>query len=105
MCRRFIKNHHLGDKCIDAPRVPETADSRDFAEVLFEVARVIRLVKILREDLEEAVIVRFVAALERIDEHEAPAGLQDPGELAKGGAAHLRRQFMEHENAGYRILA
>ena len=61
MCR-LIKNHHLRDKNIHGPRLPKVAGPRDFAEVLFEVACVIRVVKV-RENFEKAVVVRFVTAL------------------------------------------
>ena len=44
---------------------------------------------VLREQLEHAVVIRLVADLQRIHEHEATAGLQHAREFAKDDAAHL----------------
>ena len=59
----------------------------------------------LREEFEQAVIVRLVAVLKRVHEDKASTGFQYAREFTENDAAHPGRQFMEHEDARYRVLA
>jgi hypothetical protein len=53
----FIKHHHLRDECVYVSSMRKTANSRHRAKVLVHVAGKIRLVKVLREQLEEPFII------------------------------------------------
>ena len=67
----------------------QTATFRDRAEVLVHVARIIGLVKILREEFEQPFIIRLITALERIHNNQAPAWFEHPRAFANYRAAHL----------------
>ena len=82
-----------------------TQPLRDVAEVLIEVAGIIRLVEVLREHLEQTIIIRLVSALRRVKDDQPTSGLQHACELAEHSPAHLGRQFMKHEHVRDRILA
>jgi len=77
----------------------------DRAKVLPEITDIVGLVVVLREQLEHAVVIRLIADLQRIEDHEATAGLEHARELSKDRAAHLGRQLMKHEDARHRVLA
>src|SRR6266851_7869832 len=101
----LVEHHHLGHEGVDVADVREPACTRQRAKIFLEIARVIGLVKILREQLEHAVVVRLVADLQGVDDDQPAAGLEHARALAQERAAHLRRQFMEHEDAGDGVLA
>ena len=46
--------------------MPQPSLLRDVAEVLIEIAGIIGLVEVLREHLEQTIIIRLVPALQRI---------------------------------------
>jgi Class II Aldolase and Adducin N-terminal domain len=72
---RLVEHHHPGDESVSAPSVPQAATTGNRTEILLNIARVVRLVKILGEEFEEALIIRIIAALKRIDEDKPTAGL------------------------------
>src|SRR5207245_5425672 len=57
-------------------------------------------VEAVREAVEQAVIVRRVAALQRVEKDERAAGLEQPRDLAGDGAALARRQLVEKIDRG-----
>src|ERR1700680_2198909 len=59
----------------------------------------------LRKNFERAVEVGLVPELERIDNHNASAGLEHSRALMKEVAPYLRRQLVHEEDAGHRVLA
>ena len=67
----------------------------DLAEILAQVAQIVGLMEILRKHLKHAVVIRHIAALERIHHDKPPARFEDTGEFGKDGAADFRRQFVE----------
>src|SRR5215813_8904550 len=83
----------------------KAALSRERTEILSEIASVIRLVKTLREQLQHPVVVRLVAILQRVKEHEATARLEYARELGERLPPHLGRQLVKQEYAGECILA
>src|SRR5215475_8225630 len=78
---------------------------RERTEILSDVARVIGFMEALREQLQHPVVVRLVAILQRVKEHEAAARLEYARELGKRLPSHLGRQLVKQEYAGERILA
>ena len=67
----------------------QTGCFADCREILLDITRIIRLMKALREELEETVIGWLVAALKQINEDETPAGFQHAGEFAEDDAGTL----------------
>ena len=63
---RLIEDHYFGQVGHHVAAAGQTTRSGHRAEILLEVPRVVRLVVILREQLEETIIVRLIAALERV---------------------------------------
>src|SRR5690349_1021086 len=90
----LVENHDLGDERLDVPGRRETAGPGKRAKVLSEIADVIGLVIVLRKELQHAVVIRLVPGLQRVEDHEAPAGLEHPRDLGKDRAAHGRRQLV-----------
>jgi hypothetical protein len=60
---RLVEYHHLGDEGFHFTDVCQAANSCDFAKVLSRVADIIRPVIILREKVEQSLIIWLVAAL------------------------------------------
>ena len=77
--QRLIENHHLGQVGHHVARVGQTKRFGHTAEALLDVPRVVRLMIKLREQLEEAVVVRLVAALERVPPKPSDRRASAPG--------------------------
>ena len=102
---RLVEDHHLGDERSDIAPAHETARPCKRVKVLTQIACVIRLMEIMREALEHAVVLGLISGLQRVDDDEAAAALEHARELAKDHPTHLGWQLMKHENAGNRVLA
>src|ERR1700719_2442668 len=76
------------------PRAPQPV------KVFAEVTLVIGLMKGDRENLERAVVIGFVAGLQRIHEDQGAAGPQHPPDLGHSRAADVRRQLVKQIDAG-----
>jgi hypothetical protein len=59
----LIEDHYLGHEGVDASLLRQTASPPDCGEILVYIARIVRLVEILRKELEETFVVWLVAAL------------------------------------------
>src|SRR5262249_17375887 len=66
---------------------------------------VIGLVEVLREQLQHAVVVRLVAILQRVKEHEAASRPEHACELGERLPPYLGRQLVKQEDASDGILA
>jgi hypothetical protein len=70
----FYRLHYLRNEGLDVSNMSQPAIRSERAEVYGRVARIIRLIIILREKVQEPLIVRLITTLERIHEHQLTAG-------------------------------
>ena|SRR6266849_5234952 len=75
------------------------------AKVLSEIAAIVGLVIVLREQFEHPVVSGFIPYLQGVQNDKAAAGFQQACELAEHDTTRFCRQFMEHEEARHSILA
>src|SRR6266851_6736545 len=78
----------------------ETGGAEQGGEIGPHIACVIGLVKFARKAVEQPVIGRRVAVLQRIEKDEQPARLEEADDLAGDGAAPTRRQLVEEIDRG-----
>lgn len=71
----LVEYHHFGDEGLDVSDVCQTTRCRERAKVFFGIAPIIRLMIILRKELQKPFIIWLIAALERIYEDQTPARL------------------------------
>src|SRR5215207_11443567 len=75
----------------------QPAPSGQLGKILAQVTPVLGFMKVLREGLEETVIIGHVTVLQRVNENSSPARIQNARELLENSPSHIRRQFMKHE--------
>src|SRR3954471_8759357 len=83
----------------------EAAFSCKRGKVLRQVTGVIGLVKALREQFQHPIVIRLVAILQRVKEHESASGLKHARELGKRLAPNFGWQFVKQEYTCECILA
>src|SRR5690242_3857101 len=86
--------YHLR-KVSDRASFRSKARPNEPVEILAEVTRIVWLMEAQGEIVEEGVVIRLVAGLQRIDQDQGAAGLQHAADLLDNGAAGARRQLVE----------
>src|SRR5262245_41906709 len=95
----LVEDHHLGDEGVDPTHRHQPAARSQGGKILPQIAAVVRLMKILRKELEHSVVSRLVSKLERVNDHQPTSALEHSSELAQCHAPHFRRQLMKGEDA------
>src|SRR5690348_13678505 len=101
--RSLVEHHHFRDERGPVALVHQSELPRDGGEILADIAAVIRLVIVLRECFQYSVVILYIPALQRIEQHKASTRLENAGAFPDGIPARLRRQFVKGENARRRV--